>query len=259
MARLGSMAWGEKSDGILSPTDRMKMLAGLVRAQLGEHLSRVALRLGAYQHHRKRINPERFVVPESVITRKADALAAHHYSEPLRLHCLRTYFFGQLWAQFYGLRIDHETLYVASLLHDLGLTTDFHQQTACCGFAIVGARAASALAADQQWSLERQRGVYEAISYHLNPYLSLASHEPEAACLQRAAHLDVTGAGVHLLPDNAIADIHAEYPRQGFREDILASMSEVEHAPGSHAAVLAGLGFADLASRNPLDRHGQKT
>lgn len=255
MAKLGSMAWGEKSDGILSSTDRMKMLAGLVRAQLGETLSRLALNLGAYQQQRRRIAPDRVVVPESSITRMADELAAQHYSEPLRLHCLRTFFFGQLWAQFHGLRIDAETLYVASLLHDLGLTGHFHQQTACCGFAIVGARSARDLAASQQWPLERQRAVYEAISYHLNPYLSLAHHEPEAVCLQRAAHLDVIGAGHHLLPDSAITKVHADYPRTGFREEILASMTEVVHAPGSHAAVLSSLGFTRLANRNPLDRH----
>ncbi|WP_193085986.1 HD domain-containing protein [Halomonas sp. FME65] len=234
MAKLGSMAWGEKSDGILSSTDRMKMLAGLVRAQLGETLSRLALNLGAYQQQRRRIAPDRVVVPESSITRMADELAAQHYSEPLRLHCLRTFFFGQLWAQFHGLRIDAETLYVASLLHDLGLTGHFHQQTACCGFAIVGARSARDLAASQQWPPERQRAVYEAISYHLNPYLSLAHHEPEAVCLQRAAHLDVIGAGHHLLPDSAITKVHADYPRTGFREEILASMTEVVHAPLAH-------------------------
>ena len=79
MAKLGSMAWGEKSDGILSSTDRMKMLAGLVRAQLGETLSRLALNLGAYQQQRRRIAADRVVVPESSITRMADELAAQKY------------------------------------------------------------------------------------------------------------------------------------------------------------------------------------
>ncbi|MDC8804063.1 HD domain-containing protein [Halomonas pacifica] len=257
MAKLGSMEWGERSDGILSPTERMQMLAGIVRAQLGETLSRLARQLGGYRRQRLRIDPQRIPVPASAVTRLADELASQHYSEPLRLHCLRTYFFGQLWAQFHGLGIDAETLYVASLLHDLGLTPGFHQQTACCGFAIVGARTARQVVAERQWPPERQRAVYEAISYHLNPYLSLAHHEPEAACLQRGAHLDVIGAGHHLLPDTAIAHIHGAYPRTGFREAILASLSDVEHARGSQASVLASFGFARLASRNPLDRrHG---
>ncbi|WP_181919373.1 HD domain-containing protein [Alkalilimnicola ehrlichii] len=253
MARLGSYEWGEQTDGILSAADRMRLLAGLIRAQVAEALSHAAKRFGSYRRRTTRVRLDTVAVPDSVATRVADELAGRYYTQALRLHCLRTYYFGHLWAQFYGLRVDTETLYVASLLHDLGLSPQFAKPSSCCGFAIVGAREAKQAVAKLHWPEERQRAVYEAISYHLNPYLSIAKHEPEAVCLQRAAHLDVVGAGRHLLPLAAIADVHQRFPRHDFREEILATMTAMVHAPNSHAAVLGKLGFAKLAAGNPLN------
>lgn len=253
-AALGSYEWGERTHGILSRADRLRLTTGLARAQLAELLSRMSTHLGLQSSRRRRLDLDRVTIPDSATARAAEVLTHHHYSEPLRLHCLRTYYFASLWSQFYGVRTDSEVLYVASLLHDLGLAAEFREASGCCGFAIVGARRASRFAAAQGWQDTRRRAVYEAISYHLNPYLSLASHEPEAVCLQRAAHLDVVGAGRHLLPTDIITAVHRTCPRTGFRDEILDTMLTMRHPPESRAAVLRRLGFAGIAAQNPLDR-----
>ncbi|WP_189465901.1 HD domain-containing protein [Litchfieldella qijiaojingensis] len=237
----------------MSTVDKMRLVAGLVWGQTVTALSLAAKRLGVDRRRMSQLNLDAVIAPDSAATRMADELAGRYYSQPLRLHCLRTYYFGSLWSQYYGLRVDAEVLYVASLLHDLGLSPDFSEQSSCCGFGIVGARKAKQAVAALQWPDERQRAVYEAISYHLNPYLSLAKHEPEAVCLQRAAHLDVVGAGRHLLQTDIIASVHQRYPRDDFREEILATMTGMSHAPSSRATVLGKLGFSKLAASNPLD------
>ena len=64
---------------------------------------------------------------------------------------------------------------------------------------------------------------------------------------------DIVGAGRHLLPSTVVAGVHRRYPRTDFRADILATMTGLVHAPGSHAAILGKLGFTKLAANNPLD------
>ena len=44
-------------------------------------------------------------------------------------HCVRSYLFAASRAVSDGLEIDHELLYVASLLHDLGLEAPFDSHT----------------------------------------------------------------------------------------------------------------------------------
>ncbi|MDN3519127.1 HD domain-containing protein [Aquisalimonas lutea] len=253
-ATMGSLEWGERTHGILSRPEQMRLVAGLVRAQVTEKLSRLIARFGVHDRRIDRVDLDAVTIPDSAAANAAMDLVHRHHSDALRLHCLRTYYFAAVWSQFHGLRVDTEALYVASLLHDLGLADGFRDQSACCGFAVVGARSARQFAADQGWEERRRRLVYEAISYHLNPYLSLSRHDPEAACLQRGAHLDVIGTGAHLLPRGILDAVHDLCPRAGFRDEILETMSAMQHAPGSRASVLVNLGFLKMAAQNPLDR-----
>ncbi|WP_369028689.1 HD domain-containing protein, partial [Nocardia farcinica] len=77
--------------------------------------------------------------PDSKLTRQAVELAEAVYGGELHQHCLRCWYFGAAFAQLDGLRFDPEALYVAALLHDIGLTDRYRpapDQSPC--FAVHG-------------------------------------------------------------------------------------------------------------------------
>ncbi|MGL5939068.1 MAG: hypothetical protein ACRC2S_01570 [Waterburya sp.] len=74
----------------------------------------------------------------------------------------------------------------------------------------------------------------------------------EAKLLKDGATMDVIGLRAHCLPSSAIQAVHNQFPRAGFREEILASINNVPHAPDSRPQFLSR-GFGILAAKNPLD------
>ena len=61
-------------------------------------------------------------VPDSSIARQAEELARSVSSDMLFNHVMRCYWFGELFAQKHGTKIDSELMFLSSVLHDLGLT-----------------------------------------------------------------------------------------------------------------------------------------
>lgn len=252
-SRIGSFAWSEQTQGLLGRGEKLQVLAMLARSQAEQLFSRAALALGIGSHRLARVDMRRVALPDSAAARAAAREAETTYPPALLLHCLRSYAFGVLLGQFHGLRPDREKLYIASLFHDFGLVAD--QNSACrhCAFEVVGARRAYQFGADQGWTEAERRALYEAISRHINPHEPLPRSEPEAALLQRGATMDVIGSDRHRIPAEALRRVHADYPREGFREAILATMQDTLHPDSSRAGLLLSCGFVGMAARNPLD------
>src|SRR5882757_6147986 len=61
-------------------------------------------------------------VPDSSIVRQAEDLARSMSSDMLFNHVMRCYWFGELFAQKEGKKIDSELMFLSAVLHDLGLT-----------------------------------------------------------------------------------------------------------------------------------------
>jgi len=83
---------------------------------------------------------------DSVLCRKATELAQECYQPYLFNHAMRTYLFGALVGRSEKMDFDMELLYLACILHDIGLTSRFMGERP---FEIEGAEAA-------QKFLERQ-------------------------------------------------------------------------------------------------------
>ena len=110
---VGSLAWAQRTRGRLGTGDRVRLLAQALLARARGLLPgrrRASIDVGALR------------VPDSALaTAAADHLAA--VAEPwLVNHCWRTYAWGWLLAAAERRAFDEETLFVAALLHDLGLT-----------------------------------------------------------------------------------------------------------------------------------------
>jgi HD-GYP domain-containing protein (c-di-GMP phosphodiesterase class II) len=139
---MGTLAWARQTGGRLSPPERQSMQRQLVERQaqaLAERNERVR---DAIRHLDLDVVP----VPDSALARKAERHAAELSSEALLNHCHRTYLWGSLLAQADGTKVDDpELLYVASLLHDLGVTdAHFGKDRGAHCFAVEGGFAAEA-------------------------------------------------------------------------------------------------------------------
>ncbi|CAB4052451.1 hypothetical protein [Paraburkholderia phenoliruptrix] len=62
--------------------------------------------------------------PDSELARKAAALAGQAHSRPLLNHVHRTWWFAEFIGKKRQMKYDRELVYLASLLHDLGLSED---------------------------------------------------------------------------------------------------------------------------------------
>ncbi|WP_435103514.1 hypothetical protein [Arhodomonas sp. AD133] len=74
----------------------------------------------------------------------------------------------------------------------------------------------------------------------------------EAALLARGATLDVIGSDLHRLPRIVVGEVLARHPRDGFAEEIAATMQWL-HGRRTRAHLLRRFGFQGMAKRHPLD------
>ncbi len=250
MSRVGSWEWAQRTGGRLSRVDRAELLRQGVLARLSRLPAGLRRPLIGNGSDLSLPQP-----PDTALAREAEERVRGLSKPALYGHCLRTWAFAALFAERDRVDHDEELLYLSCVLHDLGLTEAHNGRdpSAAC-FAVEGARAAQTLLRDQQAPQQRARTVAEAISLHLNIDVP-ARYGPEAVLLSRGVTLDVVGRRLERLPEAAVSEVIAKWPRQGSRELLAADTKrQAEVRPQSRAALLHGLGFGKLISANPLDR-----
>jgi hypothetical protein len=164
-------------------------------------------------------------IPASSAARAALEVATAYCSPALLNHSIRSY----LWAAGYGtvrrIAFDTELLYVAALLHDLGLVKEFDGHLV--PFEEAGGHVAWVFAAGAGWPVERRRRTAQIIVRHM-----------------------CDAVDVDLRPD-----VLARYPRLGLAGEFVACFQDqAARKPDSLAAKLVSRGFAARVAANPLDR-----
>jgi hypothetical protein len=214
------MAWAEETGGRLRPRERLALLAGAVALQIRILPAQLRWRLGLGRGPTLALDPAAIRLPDSAAARSAEEHCREVSPPYLVNHCLRAYLWGRLLAAGSGFAADEELLYVACLLHDLGLTPRYAAAPgdAPC-FAVRGARAARDLTALAEWAPPRREALAEAIALHLNTSVGL-EHGPEAHLLNAATALDTTGLRSWEIPPQAIAAVLARLPRLDLKREL---------------------------------------
>ena len=230
MASFGTLTWIDQTGGRMTLLDRLRETAQAVQA-------RAKRKLQSKRLSDRRI--EDILPPDSVIA--LEALSLCREASPLFLlnHCLRSYFWARLLDES-DEKIDQEALFVAAMLHDLGLAPDHrlncYSDDEC--FTAVGAREAHAMALRHGWEDERAERTANAISLHLNVVVH-HHHGPEARLVRLGSGADTAGLGLSRLRPDQVEEVLRRHPRHGLKEGLVPILeSEALERPHCRLAFL---------------------
>jgi hypothetical protein len=193
---------------------------------------------------------ERLTVPDSAAARAAEELAASAQPASLTNHGLRSYAWGALLGLAESRPFDSEVLYVAALVHDLGLLPAYDRGN---DFEADGAAAAQELLLSVGWDAARADRAAQAIRDHWNGPED--ESEVESLLLSYGTSVDVGGWRYDEFDRATAGDIVETAPREGFKE-LFVELVERQAAakPWCHLAPLAAdPGFAARVHAAPFD------
>jgi hypothetical protein len=162
-------------------------------------------------------------------------LAREVSSEAMFNHCERTFAFAAVLGEREGFEFDPEVLYVASALHDLGLTERFDGPG---DFERQGAKAAHEFLMGRGWNESKADLVQEAIALHMR--VGTEDHERKEVPLVRlGAAADCLGWGLEDIPPGVVRSVEEQYPRAGLKKELLHLMGDqIERKPDSWLALV---------------------
>lgn len=158
------------------------------------------------------------VIPDSTIATQATELLLEHGTEFIYNHSLRVFLFSALNGNRRQMKYDSELLYVASVFHDLGLTS--HYSSPDLRFEVDGANAARDFLKSHGLPKDQLQLVWDTIALHTT--IGIAEHkEPEVALMYSGVGLDVMGEGYEHLTESNREEIIKAFPRNDFKNKII--------------------------------------
>ena len=188
-------------------------------------------------------------VPQDEVSAAAWRWAHRSLPEYLLAHSVRAYCWGAVIGAGEAWSFDRRLLWVASLMHDVGLTW-IPRNTTC--FEVEGGEIARQFAERAGLSAVEADVVAKAIVLHMQPAVTSADGA-EAVLLDRATGLDVRGAGYEAVAPAVRTRVLDDFPRRTFDRHFLAAIRrEVAVRPTCQSARLLNVtGLADWMARSP--------
>jgi hypothetical protein len=254
-SRVGTLAWAERTGGILSRSERIGLLGDAARLQMRILPAQTRALLGRTNPRAFSVDPDRLRVPDTMIAREAEALCSEVSTQALFNHCLRSYAWGTILAERDGLGHDAELFYVTCVLHDLGVTDRYRDTVpgqAC--FAATAATVARDWSRERGWREPRYTGLADAICQHLNPQVR-PEHGVEAHLMQAGAGFDAIGMRHWEVAMPTVQSVLARHPRLGFKKTFGSAMcaqADAHHGTRTHFLVRYAK-FGARINRAPYD------
>lgn len=162
-------------------------------------------------------------IPDTALAREAEQLA--RVSEPPEIfnHSLRTYLFAQLLARARKIDHDPELVFVASILHDTGLSAQYMSPTH--RFEADGANLARQLLARHAVTGLRADLVWDAIALHDNGGIARWK-QPEVQLVNAGVSADFGSYLAEMRREDIVA-VLTSAPRQNFIDAFLSACAVV--------------------------------
>jgi hypothetical protein len=190
-------------------------------------------------------------IPRTPACQAALDAATHFYSPSLLHHCIRSYIWAATYAADHDLGHDAELLYVAALLHDLGLVPEFDSHTVA--FEDVGGQLAWLFTAGAGWPTARRERAAQVVVRHMWDAVDPAA-DPEGFLLEMATGVDISGRHARDFPAALRSEVLARYPRLNLAAEFTACFAEQgRRKPDTSAGRSWQSGISDRIARNPLD------
>jgi hypothetical protein len=238
--RLGSVAWERAGGPPLTFGQKIGLLGGAGAVILSDLGPRLMWRIGLPVRRPAKIDLSGWDPPDTRAAREAESFLHEVSSGPMVNHSLRTYWFSALIYELAaGAKpaIDREALYVAAVLHDVGLFAPAPPPDEHC-FTVASAREARRIATGAGWDEARQDRMAAAITSNLNAFVAIDEFGPEAHFLRVGGLVEVIAQEWKVHPDN-LAPILERYPRTDFVDDTLVHIRrEIALNPGCRFACL---------------------
>ncbi|MCL2471040.1 MAG: hypothetical protein FWF25_04780 [Propionibacteriaceae bacterium] len=190
--------------------------------------------------------------PLTPAARGAFEIASTYHCPALLNHVIRSWLWAEAFAALEGRGdIDHELLYVAAMLHDIGITSAYDNVK--LSYEEAGGHVAVALTAGAQWVPARRQRVLDVVIRHnwvaVDPDL-----DAEGYLLEKATALDITGAHADELPHEFLREVVDARPRLDLAAQFTACVTDqARRKPDSAAFRLITSGLADKLAYHPLE------
>ncbi len=160
------------------------------------------------------------LVPDTALCREA-AEYAWEVSEPyLYHHVLRSFLFAADVGNARGMKADRELLFVACVLHDLGLT---EQAPVQARFEVEGADMARAWGERHGMAPPQRELLWDAIALHTT--LEIPQRKaPEIALCQLGAAIDIGFVPVSLVSRSVLQEALGHFPRSGLKQKLPSAL-----------------------------------
>ncbi len=193
---------------------------------------------------------EGLTIPDSSAARAAEELATSAQPAALTNHGVRAYAWGALLGVAESRPFESEILYVAALVHDIGLLESHDLGN---DFEADGAAAARELLHSVGWDDARADRAANAIRDHWNGPES--EDEVESLLLAYGTSVDVGGWRFAEFDRDTVDDVVATAPRDGFKKQFIELVERQAAAkPWCHLApIAASPAFAERVLAAPFD------
>ena len=189
-------------------------------------------------------------VPDSAFAREARELIGEVAPPYLVNHSVRAYAWAVELARHDDLAFDQEILYVAALLHDIGLVPAY--DLGGC-FETDGAVEAERFSIAHGQPPERARAIYDVIDLHMLAEAPAGSTN-EVVLLNDSTGTDVTGYRYADIRPDAIAPILAAHPRLTFKRDFAAAFEDqAARKPTCRVAEMVRTGKLEAIANAPFE------
>ncbi|OTG80401.1 hypothetical protein B9T27_13510 [Acinetobacter sp. ANC 4648] len=247
---IGSREWMNISHGQLSIKEKIKLINQVLmpasfafsKTFFQQMPSDTALEFNEFQ------------IPDTAIVKEAMIELEHCGSLSVINHSWRSYFWAAAIAKCKTWDVNHESLLIASLIHDLGLVDDtvaYNEQCKC--FTYASALHAEDLCKKHHYPEDKTENISNAICLHINGYLD--ENDPnltkEVLLLQKATACDVIGTDFAELKQSYREDVLTQYPRENFNDEMQRLLKkEAQRNPKSRTALMCKSGLPMMIKMN---------